>query len=75
MADDAPLINLVDNTDQIDALLEAYNQQNGDGSGSEDAGADEDAGCGCNVEGRNAAGGLLIGFMTLGLFGLIRRRS
>ncbi|MFV8750378.1 DUF2330 domain-containing protein [Nannocystaceae bacterium ST9] len=79
MADDAPLINLVDNTDQIDALLEAYNQQNGDGDGSgsageDDAGADEDAGCGCNVDGRNVAGGLAFGLMTLGLFGLVRRR-
>jgi len=76
MADDAPLISLIDNTEKIDALLAAYNKQEGEPAddGGMDAGADEDGGCACNVDGGNAAGGLAFGFMTLGLFGLIRRR-
>jgi MYXO-CTERM domain-containing protein len=73
MAEDAPLINLVDNTDRINELLEAYNEQ-GKEAGGEDAGLDEDGGCACNVDGRNTAGGMLFGFMSLGLFGLVRRR-
>ena len=76
MAEDAPLINLVDNTARIDELLAAYNEQNGEPGedGGEDAGLEEDDGCACNVDGRNTAGGMLFGFMSLGLFGLVRRR-
>jgi len=82
MADNAPLINLVDNTEQIDQLLEEYNQQNG-GGGQEggtggDAGANDaglgGSGCACAVEDRRPLGGALLGFMTLGLMGLVRRR-
>ena len=67
MADDAPLINLVDNTEQINDLLDAYNRSKGFGDGSEGAG-------GCTLEQSGSAGGLAFGFMALGLFGLIRRR-
>ncbi len=74
MADDAPLINLVDNTARIDELLEVHNKQNGQDDADGDAGLDEDGGCACSVDGRNTAGGLLFGFMSLGLFGLVRRR-
>jgi hypothetical protein len=74
MADNAPLINLVDNTDRINELLDAYNQQGGGGPDGVDDGIEELGNCACNVEGRNVAGGLLFGFMTLGMFGLIRRR-
>jgi MYXO-CTERM domain-containing protein len=73
MADDAPLVSLVDNTDRINELLAAHNQQQGGPDGVDD-GLDELGNCACNVDGRNAAGGLLFGFMTLGLFGMIRRR-
>jgi MYXO-CTERM domain-containing protein len=73
MADDAPLINLVDNTDQINELLDAYNEQKEDEAG---LGNDVDiAGCGdCSVGQGSLAGGVLFGFATLGLFGLVRRR-
>jgi MYXO-CTERM domain-containing protein len=73
MADDAPLVVLVDNTDRINELLAAHNEEKGGPDGVDD-GLDELGNCACNVDGRNAAGGLLFGFMTLGLFGMIRRR-
>jgi MYXO-CTERM domain-containing protein len=73
MADDAPLISLVDNTTRIDDLLADYNQQAKDELELDD---DTDiAGCGtCNVASNSLAGGLLFGFATLGMFGLVRRR-
>jgi MYXO-CTERM domain-containing protein len=72
MADDAPLINLVDNTDRINDLLAEYNQQRKDEVDLDDV---DVAGCGtCSVGNQSLAGGLLFGFATLGLFGLIRRR-
>ena len=83
MADNAPLINLVDNTDEIDRLLEEYNNgKDGDeGGGGEDAGDDAglddvglNSGCGCTA-GPEPAGGALLGFLTLGLMGFVRRRN
>jgi MYXO-CTERM domain-containing protein len=66
MADNAPLINLVDNTEKIDALLEDFNKQRGYG--------DIPTGCNCTVQQSGAAGSLAFGFMALGVFGLVRRR-
>jgi MYXO-CTERM domain-containing protein len=66
MADDAPLINLVDNTEKIDALLEDFNKQRGYG--------DIPTGCNCTVQQSGAAGSIAFGFMALGLFGMVRRR-
>jgi hypothetical protein len=74
MADDAPLVNLVDNTDQINELLDAYNAQKGDADGDGLPDEVDVAGCDCSIDERNAAGGIAFGFMTLGIFGLIRRR-
>jgi MYXO-CTERM domain-containing protein len=68
MADNAPLINLVDNTDKIDALLEDFNKQRGYG--------DIPTGnCNCTVQQGGAAGSIAFGFMALGLLGLVRRRQ
>ncbi|MFO7564535.1 MAG: DUF2330 domain-containing protein [Enhygromyxa sp.] len=69
MADNAPLVNLVDNTEEIDHLLAAYNtktkaQITGLGTG----------GCACSVDDRDTRGGLALGLATLALFGLVRRR-
>jgi MYXO-CTERM domain-containing protein len=66
MADDAPLINLVDNTDKINSLLEDFNKQRGYGTIPD--------GCNCSVQQSGAAGSVAFGFMALGLFGLLRRR-
>ncbi|MFV8755601.1 DUF2330 domain-containing protein [Nannocystaceae bacterium ST9] len=75
MADDAPLISLVDNTARIDDLLEQYNQQRRADADLVDIDDADIAGCsGCNVTGGSLAGGLLFGFATLGMFGLVRRR-
>jgi len=75
MADNAPLINLVDNTDQIDALLEEHNNK----ALEEMPGADDDpsmaAGCGCMIDDDDGRGGLALGFATLALLGLVRRRK
>ena len=78
MAENAPLISLVDNTERIDELLEEYNnlQDSGENTGGDDAGADDvgmGSGCGCAVDER-PVGGALLGFMTLGIMGLVRRR-
>jgi len=79
MAAQAPLISLVDNTDQINDLLDQWNKGKGqaDGGDSEtggELGADEAGSCGCTTDDRSPAGGALFGLATLGLFGLIRRR-
>jgi MYXO-CTERM domain-containing protein len=67
MADDAPLINLVDNTQKIDELLDEYNESKGYG--------DIPPGCnGCTVGQGGTAGGVAFGFMMLGMLGLVRRR-
>jgi MYXO-CTERM domain-containing protein len=66
MAEDAPLINLVDNTEKINELLADFNKQRGYG--------DIPTGCGCTLEPGGPAGGVAFGLATLGLFGLIRRR-
>jgi MYXO-CTERM domain-containing protein len=66
MAADAPLINLVDNTDTINALLDDFNKQRGYG--------DIPPGCACTVQQGGAAGSIAFGFMALGVLGLVRRR-
>ncbi|PRQ03064.1 hypothetical protein ENSA5_18350 [Enhygromyxa salina] len=68
MADDAPLINLVDNTQKINDLLDEYNKSKGYGDLPQSCNA------GCTLGDKAPAGGVAFGFMTLGLFGLIRRR-
>jgi MYXO-CTERM domain-containing protein len=67
MADNAPLINLVDNTEKIDSLLEDFNKQRGYGDVPTGA-------CNCTVQQSGAAGSIAFGFMALGLLGLVRRR-
>ena len=79
MAEGAPLINLSDKTEEIDALLEEWNKgKGGTGTGEtgDDPSADDDVnggGCACSVE-DDQPFGLAFGLATLGLFGLIRRR-
>jgi MYXO-CTERM domain-containing protein len=70
MADDAPLVNLVDNTAKIDELLAGHNTRSkaiayGLGGGN---------GCACSVgdEGRS---GVALGLAMLALLGLVRRRN
>jgi MYXO-CTERM domain-containing protein len=69
MADNAPLVNLVDNTEAIDELLNAHNTVGkakvaGVGSG----------GCVCSIGEQDTRGGIALGLATLGLLGLVRRR-
>jgi MYXO-CTERM domain-containing protein len=82
MADGAPLINLSDKSEEIDALLDEWNKNKGadgddDEGGNDDPGADDlgETGCSCTVDDRNPLGGLLFGFAALGLLGLVRRRA
>ncbi|NVB39458.1 DUF2330 domain-containing protein [Pseudenhygromyxa sp. WMMC2535] len=72
MAQNAPLINVVDNTEAIDELLEEWNQRKQDeaDAAAEDAGLS--AGCGCSANERG--GGVGFGLALLALAGLIRRR-
>jgi MYXO-CTERM domain-containing protein len=78
MADGAPLINLVDKTEEINDLLDEWNQGKGQGAdgGSEDPGADDvgGSGCACAVDDRGPLGSALLGLATLGLLGFVRRR-
>ena len=78
MATNAPLISLTDNTELIDSLLAEYNTEHSmdpDGPGANDDGLGG-AGCACSVDGGDAPiGGALLGFMTLGVMGLVRRRK
>jgi MYXO-CTERM domain-containing protein len=69
MADNAPLVNLVDNTDKINELLQAHNTVTkakvaGLGTG----------GCVCSIGDQDTRGGIALGLATLALLGLIRRR-
>jgi MYXO-CTERM domain-containing protein len=70
MADNGPLVNLVDNTDKIDELLRDHNTReqtavtDGLGNGGN---------CVCSVDDRGRAGALL-GLVALSLLGLVRRR-
>jgi MYXO-CTERM domain-containing protein len=76
-AADAPLINLVDNTEKIDTLLQQYNDgRKADADAGElDDALDGLAGCtGCSTT-DNDGRGALIGFAALGLLGLVRRRQ
>ena len=78
MADNAPLVSLSDRTEEIDALLDDWNDRNGmgeDGGGADggDAGGGLGSGCGCVIESK-PAGGVLFGFAILALAGLVRRR-
>jgi MYXO-CTERM domain-containing protein len=66
MADNAPLINLVDNTDKINDLLDDFNKQRGYG--------DINTGCNCTAQQSGAAGSFAFGLMALGILGLVRRR-
>ncbi|MFO7563226.1 MAG: DUF2330 domain-containing protein [Enhygromyxa sp.] len=82
MAANAPLVNLVDKTEEIDALLDEWNKNQGMSSDDEggtggEAGADDQlggGGCACAVEDRSPLGGGLLGLASLGLLGLLRRR-
>jgi MYXO-CTERM domain-containing protein len=68
MADNAPLVNLVDNTAKIDELLAGYNTRNkaiADGLGS--------GGCVCSVDDQGRSG-VAFGLAALALLGLVRRR-
>ncbi|NVB40789.1 DUF2330 domain-containing protein [Pseudenhygromyxa sp. WMMC2535] len=68
MAQNAPLISLVDNTEAIDTLLEEHNSQQAKLIPELDS-----AGCVCTVsEGRERD--WLLGLAALGLLGLVRRR-
>jgi MYXO-CTERM domain-containing protein len=68
MADNAPLVNLVDNTDKIDELLAGHNTRTkaiADGLGG--------GGCVCSV-GNSGRSGIAFGLAALALLGLVRRR-
>jgi MYXO-CTERM domain-containing protein len=79
MAQDAPLINLVDNTEKINDLLDEFN--NGRLAGGPDGGASLDSGdgtgngCACTANDDEPARGGLLALSLLGVFGLLRRRS
>ncbi|HLT40644.1 MAG TPA: DUF2330 domain-containing protein, partial [Enhygromyxa sp.] len=69
MADNAPLVNLVDNTEEIDKLLAGHNTRTkaqiaGMGTG----------GCTCSIDEQDTRGGVALGLATLALLGLVRRR-
>jgi MYXO-CTERM domain-containing protein len=68
MADNAPLVNLVDNTEKIDELLRGHNTRAkalADGLGG--------GGCVCSV-GDQGRSGVAFGLAALALLGLVRRR-
>ena len=71
MADNAPLISLVDNTEEIDKLLEDWNRQKGVDTPADNALLN---GCSCSAEPEHGAGGVAFGLMALGMLGLVRRR-
>jgi MYXO-CTERM domain-containing protein len=67
MAENAPLVNLVDKTDEINKLLDEYNKQRGYGG--------VPAGCStCSVGGKGSLGGIAFGFAALAVLGLVRGR-
>jgi MYXO-CTERM domain-containing protein len=76
MAQDAPLIKLVDNTEKINELLEDYN--NGRINGGDDSGLDNvdlpGGNCVCTVNDEVPVRDGLLGLGLLGVFGLLRRR-
>jgi MYXO-CTERM domain-containing protein len=80
MAAQAPLISLVDNTEQINELLDQWNKAKGqevggdDETGGSELGSNEAGSCGCTTDDGGPAGGALFGLATFGLFGLLRRR-
>ncbi len=80
MADDAPLVNLVDNTEKIDELLEDFNAGRIEGDNG-DAGPDNidlpGSGCACTASDDQSVQPVrngLLGLGLLGVFGLLRRR-
>jgi MYXO-CTERM domain-containing protein len=76
MAQDAPLIKLVDNTEKIDELLEDFNAGRIEG-GNNDAGPDNidvPGGCACSANDDQPVRSGLLGLGLLGVFGLLRRR-
>jgi MYXO-CTERM domain-containing protein len=67
MANDAPLVNLVDRTDEINKLLDEHNKQRGYG--------DLPTGCGtCSATAGGPLGGIAIGLASLAMLGFVRRR-
>jgi MYXO-CTERM domain-containing protein len=67
MADNAPLVNLVDKTDEINKLLDEYNKKKGYG--------DIPNGCTmCSVGSGGSLGGIAFGLAMLAVLGLVRRR-
>jgi MYXO-CTERM domain-containing protein len=76
MAQDAPLIKLVDNTEKINDLLEDFNA--GRIEGNNDAGPDNvdlpGSGCACTATDDQPVRNGLLGLGLLGVFGLLRRR-
>jgi MYXO-CTERM domain-containing protein len=77
MAQDAPLIKLVDNTEKINELLEDFNAGRIEG-GNNDAGPDNvdlpGSGCACTATDDQPVRSGLLGLGLLGVFGLLRRR-
>jgi MYXO-CTERM domain-containing protein len=76
MAQDAPLINLVDNTEKINDLLDEFNDGRlaGGPDGGANLGEDGANGCACTANEDEPARGGLLALGLLGMFGLIRRR-
>jgi MYXO-CTERM domain-containing protein len=69
MAQHAPLVNLVDNSDEIDKLLNAHNSK----TKAEIAGLGS-GGCACSVDDTGPREGIAFGLACLALLGFVRRR-
>ncbi len=69
MAENSPLVNLVDNTEEIDKLLEAHNAKS-----KASLNGLPTSGCACSLDDQDTRGGFALGLATLALFGLVRRR-
>ncbi|EDM81081.1 hypothetical protein PPSIR1_25916 [Plesiocystis pacifica SIR-1] len=76
MAENAPLISIADNTEQIDELLASWNseQEEENAAANEGGDAGTNAGCACSVDEGKGAGGIGLGLALLGLAGFVRRR-
>ncbi|MFO7563820.1 MAG: DUF2330 domain-containing protein [Enhygromyxa sp.] len=74
-AENAPLVSLVDNTDEIDRLLAEHNDKNGYTPSADELGNASVPGCGaCSIEPAGGLGGLAFGLASLAALGLLRRR-